>query len=81
MTWKTFDELETEIKAAFPGYRVRMHEDADGDTVEVIVGKYPSVSTNAKCSKELIYETVVNRVLEFERAEVLLSKSKNPVFI
>ena len=81
MTWKTFDELETEIKAAFPGYRVRMHEDADGDTVEVTVGKYPSVSTNAKCSKELIYETVVNRVLEFERAEVLLSKSKNPVFI
>lgn len=81
MTWKTFEELEEEIISAFPGYRVRMHEDADGDTVEVTVGKYPPVTTNAKCSKELIYETVVNRVLEFQRANVLLSKSKNPVFI
>ena len=81
MTWETFDELGDELKAAFPGYNVTMHQDEDDETISIHVGKYPEVTTNANCSKELIYETVANRVLEFERTNVLFANSKNPVFI
>lgn len=81
MTWRTFDELGEELKAAFPGYHVKMHLDEDDEIISIHVGKFPEVSTSADCSKELIYETVANRVLEFERTNVLFARSKNPVFI
>ena len=81
MTWRTFDELGKELRAAFPGYHVKMHLDEDDEIISIRVGKSPEVSTSANCSKELIYETVANRVLEFERTVVLFANSKNPVFI
>lgn len=81
MTWKTFHELGEELEAAFPGYKVTMNEDEDEETVSIHVGKYPEITTSANCSKELIYETVANRVLEFQRTYPVLANSKNPVFI
>lgn len=81
MTWKTFDELGKELQAAFPGYHVKMHLDEDTEIISIHVGKSPKVSTSANCSKELIYETVANRILEFERDNVRFSNYENPVFI
>ena len=82
MNWKDFDTLGEELEDAFPGFRVQMDELEEDEIIKVKVGKFPPVITSMKCSKELVYETVANRILEFKRSPgPVFANSKNPVKI